>query len=63
MNQAVDVGQSAAVRAHRRRRDGVEYRLQVIPGADGLLELVEQQPKPSRFVEWARAMQFTGWGF
>jgi hypothetical protein len=63
MNQTEYIGESAAVRAHRRRKDGVEYRLQMIPGSDGLLELVEQRPKPSRFAEWARAMQFTGWGF
>ena len=50
-----------AVRAHRRRKDGVKYTLRVIKGSDGLLELVEERPRPSAFSEWARVMQYTGW--
>ncbi len=51
-----------SVRAHRRRQDGVQYKLRVIEGSGGLLELVEEQP-PSRpwFLEWARLMQFANW--
>ncbi len=47
-------------RAHRRRREGVEYKLRVIPGSDGLLELVEVR-EPNLFIEWARLVQLTGW--
>ena len=50
-----------AVRAHRRRKDGVKYTLRVIEGSGGLLELVEERPRPSAFSEWARVMQYTGW--
>ena len=49
-------------RAHRQRQDGVEYKLRVIEGSGGLLELVEHQPRRSWFHDWARAMQFSGWG-
>ena len=52
-------------RAHRRRKDGVEYKLRVIEGSSGLLELVEEPPKQSWFQEWARIMylmQRSGWG-
>jgi len=50
-------------RAHRQRQDGVEYKLRVIEGSDGLLELVEIQPqRRSWFHDWARAMQFSSWG-
>lgn len=63
MSQNFQVSERVSQRAYRRRRDGVEYKLQVIPGSDGLLELVEQQPRPSLFTEWARAMQLTGWSF
>ncbi len=47
-------------RAHRRRKAGVKYRLRVIPGSDGLLELVEVH-EPNPFLEWARLMQLSGW--
>lgn len=50
------------IRAHQRRQDGVAYKLRVVPGSGGLLELVEQPPKPSGwFAEYARAMQLTTW--
>ena len=50
-------------RAHRQRQEGVEYKLRVIEGSGGLLELVEQEPRQrSWFHDWARAMQFSGWG-
>ena len=52
-------------RAHQRRKDGVEYKLRVIHGSGGLLELVEEAPKQSWFHEWARIMylmQRSGWG-
>ena len=49
------------VRAHRLRREGKDYKLRVIPRSGGMLELVEVHEPPSRFHEWARAMQFMGW--
>jgi dethiobiotin synthetase len=50
-------------RAHRQRQEGVEYELRVIEGSGGLLELVEhRRPQRSWFHDWARAMQFSGWG-
>ncbi|MEM6999969.1 MAG: hypothetical protein AAF529_04240 [Pseudomonadota bacterium] len=51
------------VRAHRRRQDGADYKLRVIPNSGGMLELVEQRPQQHWFVEWARAMQLSGWGY
>ena len=54
--------QEQPIRAHQRRQDGVEYKLRVVPGSGGMLELVEQPPKPSGwFAEYARAMQMTTW--
>jgi len=50
------------VRAHRQRQEGVEYKLRVIEGSGGLLELVEKQPQRSWFHDWARAMPFGSWG-
>jgi len=49
-------------RAQRCRQPGVQYKLRVIEGSGGLLELVEQE-SPGRhwFMEWARAMQHSGW--
>ena len=50
------------IRAHQRRQEGVEYKLRVVPGSGGLLELVEQPPKANGwFAENARAMQLTTW--
>lgn len=49
------------VRAHRLRRDGVDYKLRVIPRSGGMLELVEVEQTPNRFHEWARMMNFIGW--
>lgn len=55
--------EQCTARAHRQRQQGVEYKLRVIEGSGGLLELVEQQPRRrSWFHDWARAMQFSGWG-
>ena len=48
-------------RALKRRKEGAEYRLRVIPHADGLLELVEVPPKQNGFLQWAAQMQFMGW--
>ncbi|MEM9623954.1 MAG: hypothetical protein AAF993_20105 [Pseudomonadota bacterium] len=56
----LDAPSTAEERAHRTRKEGVEYKLRVIPGSDGLLELVEVH-EPNIFHEWARLMQFTGW--
>ena len=57
------LAQQRTVRAHRPRQDGVQYKLRVIEGSGGLLELVEEQPRNrSWFHDWARAMQFSGWG-
>ena len=51
------------VRAHRERQEGVEYKLRVIEGSNGMLELVEKQPRHrSWFHDWARAMQFSSLG-
>ena len=53
---------SQSVRAHRRRQDGVQYKLRVIEGSGGLLELVEEPPKSRHwFIEWARLMQLANW--
>ena len=51
-----------AQRAHRRRQDGVQYKLRVISGSGGMLELVEEEPPRHWFHEWSRIMQLTGWG-
>jgi dethiobiotin synthetase len=57
------LAEQRTARAHRQRREGVEYKLRVIEGSGGLLELVEKQPqRRSWFHDWARAMQFSGWG-
>lgn len=50
-------------RATRRRVDGVKYKLCVIPGSGGQLELVEEPPPRNWFHECARAMSITGMGF
>ncbi len=61
MNDQENLQEQQAVRARRRRQDGVAYKLRVIEGSDGLLELVEE-PRPRHwFVEWARIMQYSGW--
>ncbi len=59
MNKAVDERQLA--RQARRRKEGVDYKLRVIPHSGGMLELVEVEPRPNPFLEWARVMQLTGW--
>ena len=57
------LAEQRVVRAHRERQDGVEYKLRVIEGSQGQLELVEKQPRRrSWFDDWARAMQFSGFG-
>lgn len=49
------------VRAERRREHGVEYKLRVIEGSGGMLELVEKPPRSKHwFHEWARLMYLTG---
>ena len=50
-----------SVRAHQRRQEGVQYKLRLIHGSGGLLELVEEQPPRHWFSEWARIMHLTGW--
>ncbi len=45
------------------RRSRVKYKLRVIEGSGGMLELIEEeQPKVHWFLEWARATQDIGWG-
>ena len=63
MNEQMMFEQShgTSARHEKRREDGVEYKLRVIPGSDGMLELVEVEPRPSLFAEWGRLMQFTPW--
>ena len=61
MKNDVRISSSHAARAERRRLPGVKYRLRVIPGSEGLLELVEEPPRRTWFQEWARAMQHTSW--
>ena len=55
---------AAELRAHRIRRPGVPYKLRVIDGSGGMLELVEEDPRPRAhwFFEWARALQHTHFG-
>ncbi len=48
-------------RSLRRRREGVDYKLRVIPHSGGMLELVEVDPEPCRFRDYARLMQVSGW--
>ena len=49
------------VRAHRLRKEGVDYKLRVIPRSGGMLELVEVQDPPNRYYEWAKMMHYIGW--
>ncbi len=50
------------VRAQQVRQPGVQYKLRVIGGTGGLLELVAQPPQAKGwFAEYARAMQFSSW--
>ena len=50
------------VRSQQTRQPGVQYKLRVIEGTGGLLELVEQPPKAKGwFAEYARVMQFSSW--
>ena len=62
MTNEDEVQRNRMQRAEKRRRDGVQYKLRVIHGSGGLLELVEEEPPRSWFMEWARLMQHTGWG-
>ncbi len=49
-------------RAHRQREPKNNYELRVIDGAEGMLELVEVQPRRHQwFHDWVRAMQFVNW--
>ncbi len=57
-NEAV---RNRTARAHARRRDGVEYKLRVIPGSGGQLELVEKEPQQSRLLQWAHLSNLTGY--
>ncbi len=52
---------SRTVRAHARRKEGVEYKLRVIPGSGGQLELVEVEARRSRMLQWAHLMNMTGY--
>jgi hypothetical protein len=56
-----ELSEPVTTRAHRQRKPGVEYKLRVIPGSDGLLELVEVPPPGNWFTEWARVMSLAGW--
>lgn len=49
---------------HEQRRAGVPYKLSVIDGSGGMLQLVEEdrRPKAHWFFEWTRAMQFSNYG-
>ena len=48
-------------RALKRRKEGAEYKLRVIPNSNGMLELVEVPPKQNAFLQWAAQTQFIGW--
>jgi hypothetical protein len=61
MNEQQEIAERRKVRAHRRRKQGVEYKLRVIHGSGGMLELVEEEKPRHWFAEWARIMQLTGW--
>ncbi|MEM7077502.1 MAG: hypothetical protein AAF513_02635 [Pseudomonadota bacterium] len=67
MNHKTETPDTSAARreqrAHLRPQAGVDYRVRVIPGSGGQLELVEQEPKRSTFLEWSRMMHYSGWGF
>jgi len=61
MNAERALIEQQTVRAERRREDGVEYKLRVIHGSGGKLELVEEPPRNQHwFHEWARIMYLTG---
>lgn len=45
---------------HRRRKEGVQYKLRVVDG--GQLVLVEERPRGHWLEEWARSIHFNGWG-
>ena len=49
-------------RACRRRKQGKEYKLRVIHGSGGMLELVEVEPRRHWLHEWARIGEISGWG-
>ena len=62
----LEAERSVAERASKRPEQGVSYRLRVIKGSGGLLELVEERPRLTWFQEWARAMHMSGtggWGY
>ena len=62
MQEELSYEDRIAARARRTRQDGVKYKLRVIEGSGGLLELVEEKPPRHWFHEWARAMSVAGWG-
>ena len=61
MEQPLTTYERIEQRAQKRRKPGVEYRLRVIKGSDGMLELVEVRPPRHWLDEWARIMP-TPWG-
>ncbi len=62
MNQDQETSQYIALRTQKRREEGVQYKLRVVEGTGGMLELVEEQPPRHWFEEWTRVMHLTGWG-
>ena len=56
-----DAVSNRRVRAHARRQPGVEYKLRVIPGTGGQLELVDVEARQSRMLQWAHLMNMTGY--
>ncbi len=57
-----EVQKNRIERAGKRPQEGVKYKLRVIHGSGGMLELVEEEPPRSWYMEWARLMQHAGWG-
>ena len=51
---------SVEERASKLRKEGVEYKLRVIPGTGGKLELVEQEPRRTGMLRWAHFMLISG---
>ncbi len=58
----ISLSEQQRTRAHRSREPGVEYKLRVIEGTNGMLELVEVQPKKQHwFLQWAHLMALANW--
>ncbi len=61
MEHDQNLSDRTALRTHTRRKDGVQYKLRVVDGTGGMLELVEVPPPRTWFEEWTRVMHITGW--